>query len=173
MNDPGAATPSFPTAIVEDEVLAEYGVIILQVHHSAQIALELGRPSAGRLLHAGRGGATLRSGGFDHWAHVRLELWPSQPSGPPDPQAWDGREEGELNVDATELRLASATAGVSERPLRLPAPGRYRIRAHSAGGHTVRDHFTAADHGVPGFPRGLERWLLQLWPSKIHASGAR
>jgi hypothetical protein len=79
----------------------------------------LGVPEAGRLLAAGRGGAVFRSGGPDHYAEVRVELWPLRPS--VTVSGWDGVDEAQLETSGTELRLASPTAWVSDRPLLLPS----------------------------------------------------
>lgn len=141
--------------MVEEDVLAEYGVFTLQAHFSSVVALQLGRPARGELLRAGRGGATFRSAGFDRTVHVRTELWPSRPPGlPPSPspdRLWDAVATGTADIDTSELRLASATAGVSDHPVRLPAPGRYRVEA-------AMSEDTSAD-GAPS-----ERWLIRLWP---------
>jgi hypothetical protein len=121
----------------------------------------LGVPEAGRLLAAGRGGAVFRSGGPDHYAEVRVELWPLRPS--VTVSGWDGVDEAQLETSGTELRLASPTAWVSDRPLLLPAPGGYRVRAAAAGREAAaRARFLGSG---PLHPSGLERWLIQLWPA--------
>jgi hypothetical protein len=150
--------------VVEDDVFAEYGVFTLQAHFSSVVALELGRPARGELLRAGRGGATFRSAGFDRTVHVRTELWPSQPPGlPPGPspdRPWDAVAAGTADIDTTELRLASATAGVSDRPVRLPAAGRYRVEAAVSEDTATGPASSDADPE----PEPSEHWLIRLWP---------
>jgi Acetyltransferase (GNAT) domain len=145
--------------VIEEKVFAEYGLFALQSQYTAEVAFALGVPEAGRLLSAGRGGAVFQSGGPDHYAEVRVELWPLRPS--VTASEWDGVDEAQLDTSGTELRLASPTAGVSVRPLLLPAPGGYRVRAAAAG----RDAARARGGSGPPYPSGLERWLIQLWPA--------
>jgi hypothetical protein len=146
-----------PLAVVEEEVLAEYGVFTLQAHYSSAIALALGRPSPGSVLRAGRGGATFRSGAFDHFARVRVELWPTRP--PALVGEWEDTAEGAAEIDTDELRLASATAWISDHPVRLPyATGGYLIEASVSGRTTV------AAHPDPHMLHGIERWLIRVWP---------
>jgi hypothetical protein len=151
-------------AVVEEDVFAEYGVFTLQAHFSADIALALGPPEPGELLRAGRGGATFRSGAFDHFARVRVELWPAHPLLPPG--GWEETAESIAVVDSTELRLASATAWISSHPIQLPAPGAYVVQAVASGRAAVHDH-VMHDRltGSTEPPRGVERWLVRLWPA--------
>ncbi|WP_314171892.1 hypothetical protein [Streptomyces winkii] len=145
--------------MVEEEVLAEYGVLALQAHHSSAIALDLGRPARGTLMATGSGGATFRSGGFDHYARVRVEYWLGRP--PELDDTWEEVQEGTAQVDSTELRLQSATAWVSGNPITLRHPGSYRLR----GAATGRQAAAGLSQDEVGFPHGPERWLIQLWPT--------
>jgi len=144
-----------PAAVVEDLLLVEYFHFALQCYPSGTVALDLGIPD-GRVL-GGPGGATLRSGTTDHYAPIRLELWPAEPA-PDATRAWDEVESAAFSVDAVELRLTAVTAGIGDGALLLAATGGYRIRAHVAQ--------TAPFPEVPQeeFGRDLERWVLQVWP---------
>jgi hypothetical protein len=156
--------PQKPVESVEEDVYAEYGVFTLQAHYSADIALALGRPGPGELLRAGRGGISFRSGAFDHFARVRVELWPARPPQPPGD--WEESAEGVAVVDSAQLRLASATAWISSNPVDLPAPGEYSVYGAVSGREAAHermrlDRLTGSDEP----PRGLERWLVRLWPA--------
>ncbi|MFG3708158.1 hypothetical protein ACGF7U_25970 [Micromonospora sp. NPDC047670] len=145
--------------MVDEQVFAEYALFALQSQHTAEVAFALGVPRADRLLSAGRGGVVFRSGGPDHYAEVRVELWPLRP--PAIAGEWDEVDEARLETSGTELRLASPTAWVGDHPVLLPAPGRYRVRAAVAGREAAR----ARGGSGPPYPSGLERWLVQLWPA--------
>lgn len=159
MSHRGPWSPAGLPNVIEEKVFAEYALFALQPQRTAEVAFALGVPKAGRLLSAGRGGAVFHSGGPDHYAEVRVELWPLRP--PVTTSEWDGVDEAQLETSGTELRLASPTAWVSDRPLLLPAPGGYRVRAAVTGREAAR---TRGGTGPP-YPSGLERWLIQLWPA--------
>ncbi|MGW7412350.1 hypothetical protein [Streptomyces sp. NPDC054863] len=78
---------------------------------------------------------------------------------PPDVAGpWDSDTSGVLHTDSLRLRLISPTAGVSSRLLELPALGSYHVRAYSRVlGIIDRSQ-------PPGFPHGMERWLIRVWP---------
>jgi hypothetical protein len=162
MSQPIARGPR-PAAIVEDDVFAEYSMFALQAQFSAVTPLELGHPETDEILRAGDGGATFCSGAADHFARVRVEIWLEPPLLPA--EGWEETAEGTAHLDSTELRLASATAGVSDRPAHLPAPGTYAIQAAVSGRAAIRDR-VMHDLRTGSFepPSGIERWLVRLWP---------
>jgi hypothetical protein len=146
-----------PVRAIEEEILVEYGVFALQAYPSPQVALALGRPDG--LLLAGPGGAVFASATTDHYAHVRVELWPHRPA-PPRPATRAGS--AELTTDAPGLRLASVTAAIGEQLLELPAAGRYAVRAGVTELGPRPDDLD--EDPTADLPGGVEDWLIQLWP---------
>jgi hypothetical protein len=141
------------TSVVDDVVLVEYFHFALQTFPSPTVVLDLGIPED--LVRGGQGGATFRSAATDHYAPVRIELWPAPP---PAAGSWHARQSTGFTADTVALRLMSPTAGVSDLPLLLPVPGEYAIRAHvDRTGPIPPPRETT-------FLRGLERWLVQIWP---------
>jgi hypothetical protein len=134
---------------------------------STSAMVELQVPEASDLLWAGFDGIVLASGATDHYARVRAEAWPQEPAEPD--QVWDEQQEGIMTVDSPELVLRGATGVVSDEVLTLPAPGKYRVRAHCGGRAAAADAVEAwaeesdADPDAD-FPTGHEQWLIQIWP---------
>ena len=142
---------------IEEPVLIEYNQFTLLPFRSwPQKDLQLPKG----LMWAGDGGALFRSGGTDHYAGVRVVVCPHEP--PPDTtQPWELVEQGVFTCDDPQLVLVGATGRISDARIELPAPGRYGIRAHCRGREAAQKVNVGDGRG---FPRGLESWLLQIWP---------
>lgn len=140
----------------DDAVLVEHHQFAVRGDLSS-LPLEL--PAPGEFLWAGSGGALLLSGGTDHYANVRLELWSAVPPLETS-QAWDDPEEGVLVADGSDLVIEGATGAISDSTLPLPTSGSYGIRAYCRGRKEAQEATLDDDE----FPAGLESWRIQLWP---------
>lgn len=154
-------------AVLEDDVLTEYASFTLRAASTDDLVL-LDLPDEG-LLRGGRNGVLFVSGASDHYASVRVELHPAAPPSvagfPEEAGPWEETGDDAFDVRGTALVLAGATGVVSDDELELPAPGRYRVRALCSGRAAAA---AAVDDwaGDGDFPRGLERWLVLVWPQE-------
>jgi hypothetical protein len=144
----------------EGEVLVEQRQFRLQEHAGADVlAAEYIPDEEGGLTAIGTtGGVLLGSAGNDHYASVRIELWSGR--APCGQGAWDTVREETFTVSATGQIEAMTLMGESAAPpVILPVLGSYRIRVHVSGRRE------AAELDEATFVRGVERWLLQIWPT--------
>jgi len=124
-----------------------------------ELIADIGNPGAGVTVTGAEGGLVLWSAGNDHYPQVRLEQWSGQP--PRDQEEWETEQEVSFSMNETgKLALTAISGGKSKdaSPVVLPCLGTYRARVHTRG----RDE--AACHGEAEFYRGVERWLVQIWP---------
>jgi hypothetical protein len=154
-----AGHPSSPLAAVQHDVMVEYRLFRLQAADAGVNACE-GQPhpsAADWVLLAGEAGALLHSTMNDHYAAVRLELWPAVP-----PHLDDARSDsaqGDMHLNTATLLIDSTTGWPNPATLALPVPGDYGIRAR-------RRRTPRADEvdQEGSFEHGLEEWLIQIWP---------
>lgn len=121
-------------------------------------------PGEDRLVSAAPYGVVLHSAGNDFQPSVELVVLSAEPGPEPDPDAGDGPEwerEETVAFDATSgtIRLASVNGVPAGEDVRLPAPGRYVVRARCRG-RAEAD----ARRGRELFYTGVEEWSLVLWP---------
>jgi hypothetical protein len=122
--------------------------------------VSIGRDSWLRILDAGN--LCLASPGEDHYPDVRLEKWDSTP--PPHEGPWE--ETGELKVLIPEglLSVWTLTMGPAGAELAVEV-GWNHLRIHTAGGQAIHALETGPYHPHEDFPRGIESWLIQIWPA--------
>lgn len=97
-----------------------------------------------------------------HYSAVRVESWSQEP---PAVEGWPDRED-------TTMRLTSIGFSVSammEHPigpqLELPSAGLYHVRVQAQGRQELLRLDRVARVGPEAMPRGVERFLVQLWPA--------
>jgi hypothetical protein len=159
MND----APAKLQAAVDTQIIVEYRQFTLQVDHAdAPLASQMS--PGDQIMNAGAGGAIFRSGGTDHYPTIRMELWSTTPPAT-EPHHWDAIETGQITTPApAPVYLRSILAVISPDYIRLPAAGRYHLRAH------VRGREAANTLGEASFAHGIEHWHLQLWPHPLTAT---
>ncbi|MEU3793874.1 hypothetical protein AB0F07_29385 [Streptomyces fructofermentans] len=109
--------------------------------------------------HPGR--LDITSGGHTHTATVDVEVWDAVPP-PQDPADWD--EEAEVGLDSASGQLAvwSMHTGRMDEVITLAeSGGSWRVRVSCAGRAEA-----AAVSEREGTGSGVERYLLQFWPTR-------
>ncbi|MGC5022249.1 hypothetical protein [Micromonospora sp. DT47] len=102
------------------------------------------------------------AGATDHYASVIVEIWDGPP---PVLDGWESGKAGRVRLDSGYLEIQPTDTHV----LRVGPPGRYEVRAYSAG----RSRIAASTprSGVDEL-RGVESFLFQFWPAGLsHRSG--
>ncbi|PJE94482.1 hypothetical protein CUT44_30170 [Streptomyces carminius] len=112
----------------------------------------------GRIVHPGPHGVTLTCGGNDFYPEVRVELWAGAPPGE-DAGDWDAVETAAFTSPHGRVGVRSWDGGMASPELDLGAPGTYRLRAYCRGRAAA-----ATRVGRELYYRGVEEWLLRLWP---------
>ena len=113
---------------------------------------------------SGRDWIAFLSGGQDHDALVRFEVWSGRPR--PNADLWEANTEIEFQATSGKVRLWAPTIGPSESEILLGHPGRYRVRVYSRGRQAVAEAIDAITSEDAELPRGIEQYLLQFWPTK-------
>ena len=144
-----------PISTVQDTVIVEFGSFLLAEFPETTRGWRPDLRDDRIIRSAGSGSTYLLSGGTDHYPHVSVEVCPAEPEVP---VGWERIDEDEDVFSRPVLRLHSVTSQLGARAIKLPAAGRWRIRAASSGRADVQRL------GEASFAEGVERWLLQLWP---------
>jgi hypothetical protein len=158
-----------PIAVVEEEVLVEHRMFFL-IDPDTDYWRDDPGLHPGRVVTASRHRLWLHSGGNDHYAHVRLELWVTSP--PPAPHTWETRTTTALPVAGRRLCLATTVNGPVMHPpdsghpaltaptihyLALPAPGNYAAEV------LVNGRVEAAALAQWNWQHHVESWCIRLW----------
>ncbi|TWG19012.1 hypothetical protein FHU34_114387 [Micromonospora taraxaci] len=96
------------------------------------------------------------------------------------PAAWDEKGECECHLYAAALRASVVTEGPVDLFIEIPIAGKYRARLYVKGREDLirafegwslepaelnEGAFESMDNDeAPTFPRGFEKFLIQLWP---------
>ncbi|MGP4001790.1 hypothetical protein [Streptomyces sp. 8N706] len=155
-----------PRGATEAQLWAEDAQIVVEDVHVGGSASSVRAAGGVSWLLASDNILILESGAGDilHEPAVRVEAWEDAP---PEPTGqWDDRAETQLCLGSGEVGIFGLTGGEPEStPLPVGRPGTYRVRAHRTGGRHVAG-LAEADPGAgpEAIPRGVERFLVQLWP---------
>lgn len=94
-----------------------------------------------------------------HCPTVRLELWDDEPFEINKP--WETQRDTTVTLSTGTLEVYSALATEPTARFPLAGPGRYRVRAYSAGRDEIHETHLADDDDGP--IRGVEKYLIQFW----------
>ena len=122
------------------------------------------RLSPARWLDTGDNWAAFLSGGQDHYASVRLQLWDVEPT--VTTESWDLIQDCTFVANSGEIVLWSPTIGPSEHRWHLAGSGRYKMRVHCRGRQAVAQAMDEIATPYSSLPRAVEQYLLQLWESQ-------
>ncbi|MFD5557799.1 hypothetical protein ACFWIA_28660 [Streptomyces sp. NPDC127068] len=115
---------------------------------------------SGALLTEFPGRLDVESAGHTHVAAMLVEVWDAEPVAQPVAD-WDDRGDAEIVLASGELAVWGVTAGPLEETLRLSdGPGRWAVRLY------VRGRAEVARLAQEGVPVGVERYLVQVWPTE-------
>jgi hypothetical protein len=159
---------------LDDEIFVEYQQFLVLDVGSPDHPGDLPTPTDQQPVSAGPGGVLLLSAATDHYTAVRLEAWSAAPPAPPGP--FDTVTVISLDLTSGRVHAVPMTAIQSPRTLLAGPPGPYQLRACCQGRARARDavedyrariptDWTRAAADPEPFPRGVEHWLLQLWPA--------
>jgi hypothetical protein len=129
------------------------------------------RLTPARWVDTGHNWAAFLSGGQDHYASVRLQLWDAEP--PAVAGSWELVQDGTLVSTSGEIVLWALTIGPVEHRWRLAGPGRYNTRVHCRGRQAVAQAINEITTPDASLPRAIEQYLLQLWKQDDTCSEAR
>jgi hypothetical protein len=148
-----------PVATFEAEVRTEdLGFLLLDDGASAE---ELTPPNDDDLVGAGKGALMFASSLGYHTPIVCIERWMGAPPEPPDRQ-WDEQQDVQWSVEGGTLRLCSLVSRWQAGDIRDLRPGLYSARVFRRGAAEA-----LAVGEQPGWePKGIEQWLIQLWPAE-------
>jgi hypothetical protein len=148
-----------------EELLIEYRQFQVQERHGKSVTgVTLSTDNEDDIATGADGGVKLWSAGNDHYPSVRLQLWSSTP--PQSREKWDRTQEETFTVSSTgHLTLKTLSGEESDASITLQAPGSYRVRVH------VRGCEEAWERGEAQWFRGVEQWLLQIWPASLARRG--
>jgi hypothetical protein len=105
--------------------------------------------------------AAFLSGGQDHYATVRMELWNSEPTSTT--ETWDLTCDAFLTSTSGEIVLWALTIGPSDRRLVLAGAGQYNMRVYCRGRQAVAQALDEVTTPEASLPQAVEQYLLQLW----------
>ncbi|WP_326680938.1 hypothetical protein [Streptomyces sp. NBC_01237] len=114
-------------------------------------------------LAAHEGRLDFSSAGHTHTAALTAEVWDDEPAEAGAENGWDEVAEGVIVCRSGELAVWAVAGGPMPVYVRLSGQaGRWRVRAHCRGREEVR---RLAREGVP---EGVERYLIQFWPTETY-----
>jgi hypothetical protein len=137
----------------------QYRIFVLQDSRGAHSPLAAGAPALDQLVLAAPGGLVLGSAGNDFQPQVLIQVWPTAPA--PSEEDWDQVDEVTFECPSGRARLASIQGTPAGPDVPLGPPGTYHVRVHCRGRTEA-----AARLGRELFYRGVEIWLLQVWPAR-------
>ena len=86
-------------------------------------------------------------------------MWDQEP--PPQPaQAWEETAEATVTAPSGRLRITSVMRVPAGPDITLGPAGGYSVRVHARGRGEAMERL-----GIELDYRGVEAWLLELWPS--------
>jgi hypothetical protein len=144
---------------LEAQIRVEYSHFYLL--DTAIVDLPEPRLTPARWVETGDNWAAFLSGGQDHYASVRLQLWDAQPAAVTG--SWDLIQDGTFVATSGEILLWSPTIGPSEHKWHLAGPGSYKMRVHCRGRQAVAQAMDEIIAPHISLPRAIEQYLLQLW----------
>lgn len=100
------------------------------------------------------------AGRSDHRALVAVEVWDGEPPAVGEP--WRSRADRRVRLDSGDLEVKPGEPPPYNQVLRVGPPGRYHLRGQVAGADELRRATPLPDLDAN---RGVERFLLQLWPA--------
>ncbi|NYF55640.1 hypothetical protein [Micromonospora purpureochromogenes] len=156
--------PAEPTRRYEVSPYVEFGTFQLSDSVNVGTPLQEADRLTSGLFVGTAGGILFRSAGTDFYPTVVLELWPSEPR--PDSGSWEEAEESDFDSQDGSLQFMSVMAVFAGEQIALPGPGTYQARVYCRG----RDR-AAALHGKALNYRGVEEWLVQIWPTPAQDAG--
>jgi hypothetical protein len=110
----------------------------------------------------GLGLATFSSELQDNEPQVDLECWSAEPPEPDGP--WEASARGQISVAGDRLALVSGISMLSSSHDLAVPPGRYDIAVWCRGREQARAGELAAIEAET-LVRGVEKWLIRLWPA--------
>jgi len=140
---------------VETEVLVDHGSFDLIDDSGEQHA----RPDPAVWLVAGRNLITVVSASARHHvAALTVEAWTAEP---PPAAGWTDPCETGVRLDSGWLEINPLVDAEDADDITVGAPGAYRVRGYVTG----RSELLAATPAPDVELRGVERYLLQIWPA--------
>ncbi|WP_157430598.1 hypothetical protein [Actinomadura macra] len=146
----------------EEEILIEYRqfTLVKIVDVDPQIQAEGGRSS---WIECKDERLYFKSAAPDHYAAVRLQHWNGEPPVNRDFR-WEEFDEFRIMSANDTLSIWTVTMGPGGLQIALE-PGWYHMRALSTGRKAISRKMR--DHDLTqGFPRSVERYLLQIWAAE-------
>jgi hypothetical protein len=136
----------------------EYRMFYLRDPHQRDSPLGEDVPALDEILRPGPNGVVFRSGGNNFAPDVTLEVWRSEPAR--DPGDWDERADAVFAAPSATVRLLALSGELAGDDVTLPPADRYYLRAYTRGRGEAMERLTTVDR----FYRGVEEWLVQIWP---------
>ncbi|MFI9811353.1 hypothetical protein [Saccharothrix variisporea] len=157
-----------PLAVLEEEVRVEHGTFSL-IDPDADYWRSEPHFTGNPIVTTDPHRIWFYSAGNDHYATVRVELWEARP---PEITDADACESHTVSFTAARLCLATTVGGpVVHAPadtaeaeprthyLEVPTPGQFILEV------TVHGRDAAADLEEATWARGVESWLIRMWPA--------
>jgi hypothetical protein len=145
-------------ARLEMHVLAANGIIAFYDDGGRQVVPDLN--DTGEWLFTGDNAVLAASAGHsDHEAAVAIEVWDGEP--PVAGDTWEVRADRTLRLDSGDLEVNMGEVPPDAQLVRVGRPGRYHLRGYAEGRDDIRRLTPNSDIYAL---RGVERFLLQLWP---------
>jgi hypothetical protein len=163
-------TPQQPTAAIDEDVRGEFGTFSL-IDPDADYWQTEPDFTDDPIVTAGPHRVWFYSAATDHYARVRLELWTTPPPEPTHDEA--ATRSVSFDTNGRRLCLATTVNGpvihhpTRDRPgdspriqhLEPPSPGHYTVEVMVTG------RTEAAELPEASTRRGVENWLIRLWPT--------
>jgi hypothetical protein len=144
---------------LDDQIRVEYSQFYLV--DTDIVDLPEPRLTPAHWIDTGPNWAAFLSGGQDHYASVRMQLWKEKPT--PTIETWDLTCDVSLTLASGEIRLWALTVGPSNQRLVLAGAGHYRMRVHCRGRQAAAEALDEITIYQNSLPQDIERYLIQLW----------
>jgi hypothetical protein len=144
---------------LEDRISVEYSLFYLL--DSGIVDLPEPKFPPADWVQTGPNWVAFRSGGQDHYALVRMQLWDGEPIAAT--EHWDLSCNVSFTSTSGELVLWSPTIGPSDRKLLLAGAGRYTMRVQCRGRQAVAQALDEITTPRASLPKDIEQYLLQIW----------